>query len=242
MDLVPDLSGHVIGNWRLMRRLGVGSFGAVYEAHNTSIDKQAALKVLLPQWAVNPAIVSRFLREASAASRARHPSVVEFYDGGTAPDGLCYMVMELCSGPSLSQILKGGALGPERTMRLGSQLADALEAVHAQKVVHRDLKPDNILLVPDKKDVEIPKILDFGIAKLRAAPAQTVDGQLLGTPAYMSPEQCRSEPDVDHRADVYSLGVVLYECLTGCHGTTTGAGADDAARRGAGARRRLWQL
>ncbi|MCS6912208.1 MAG: bifunctional serine/threonine-protein kinase/formylglycine-generating enzyme family protein [Myxococcales bacterium] len=215
-QLGPDLTGRTLGNWRLVRRIGVGGFGAVYEAENIHIERQAALKVLHPHMALHRDLQQRFLAEASAASKARHPGIVEFYDGGFSEDGLCYMVMELLRGTTLHALLAQGALSPRRTARLGARLAEALAAVHRCHVVHRDLKPENILLQAGPADcVEAPKILDFGIAKLRSGPRRTVVGMVLGTPEYMSPEQWQMLPEIDGRADAYSLGVILFECLTG---------------------------
>jgi serine/threonine-protein kinase len=214
----PDLRGRAIGNWTLQRPLGEGTFGAVYEAQHVSIaGRRAAIKVLHPHMAFNADIKRRFVNEASAASRADHENIVQVFDGGVTDDGLCYAVMEFLKGAPLSQVIaRDGALGVPRTANIGMQVASALKAAHAIQIVHRDLKPDNIFVVARESNREFVKVLDFGIAKLRDDEAHaTRTGMLMGTPAYMSPEQWQTRKDVDGRADVYALGVILFECVTG---------------------------
>ena len=218
MSDAPDLSGSVIGNWRLLRMLGEGAFGAVYESENATVaGKRAAVKVLHSGMAMRADIKRRFINEASAASRAEHENIVQVYDGGLAADGTCYVVMELLRGSSLRDLLASGPLEPTRACRLTAQVALGLAAAHQINVVHRDLKPDNIFIVA-RGSGETAKVLDFGIAKLldeASADARTRTGTVMGTPAYMSPEQWMAARDLDARSDLYSLGIVLFECLAG---------------------------
>ena len=211
-----DLAGQNIGNWRLLRLLGEGAFGAVYEAeHHAIAGRRAAVKVMDAQSVLQPDQNRRFVNEASAASRIAHEHIVQVFDGGVTESGVCYVVMELLSGQSLAQVLLRGRWNVGRTVNLGLQAASALQAAHNIGIVHRDLKPDNMYIVPRDHNPEFLKILDFGIAKLRDAQGETKAGIWLGTPGYMSPEQWQTIPDIDGRADIYSLGVILYECLTG---------------------------
>ncbi len=216
-----DFTGHVLGNWRLTRLLGEGSFGAVYEAENVSISgRRAAVKILHPHLSLHMSIKQRFLNEASAASRAEHENIIQVFDGGITPDGVCYSVMELLKGAPLSQVIWRGRLDVARAANVGVQVAGALHAAHELQIVHRDLKPDNIYIVARATNAEFVKVLDFGVAKLRGNDLQvgkavTASGMMIGTPGYMSPEQWMTLPDIDGRADVYALGVILFECLTG---------------------------
>lgn len=215
-----QLVGHEIGHWRVVRLLGTGGFGAVYEAQHKHIaGRLAAIKVLHPQLLLRgdaDDLKRRFVNEASAASRADHENIVQVFDAGIAPDGLCYVVMEFLRGSSLTQIIaQAGRLPVERVANVGAQVASALAAAHGINIVHRDLKPDNIFLVPRTSNPDFVKVLDFGIAKLADSDVHTKTGAILGTPSYMSPEQWRSAPDLDGRSDLYGLGVILFECLTG---------------------------
>jgi serine/threonine-protein kinase len=213
-----DLTGRQIGNWELLRLLGEGAFGGVYEAQNTGIaGRRAAIKILHPHMSLNSDIKRRFVNEASAASRAEHENIIQVFDGGVTPDGICYAVMELLKGRPLSKVIAEGRLDVRRTINIGVQVASALRAAHNLGIVHRDLKPDNIFVVTRESNLEFVKVLDFGIAKLAAelnGGAATQTGMLLGTPGYMSPEQWQTLPDIDGRADVYALGTILFECLT----------------------------
>jgi eukaryotic-like serine/threonine-protein kinase len=195
--------------------------GKVYLAEHPGIGRLAAVKVLTPSDAADPQIVSRFITEARAANAIRHPNIVDVYDSGVLESGTPYIVMEFLDGEALKDALARGPLPLEDALDWGCQIAEALAAAHAHEVVHRDLKPDNLILVPDprrlgKKQV---KVLDFGIAKLQRRTLdqvhQTRTGSLLGTPLYMSPEQCMSQKDIDARTDIYSLGVILYEMVAG---------------------------
>lgn len=222
-----------IGPYRIVRLIGTGGMGSVYEAVHAQIQRRAALKVLHKDFQKDPEFVQRFFNEARAVNIINHPNVVAVYDFGTASDGSPYIVMEYLEGDSLRQRLaRSGKLAPETAMRIGKQVALGLAAAHAKQVVHRDLKPVNIMLVLDEEGttIERAKILDFGIAKLTSDLGNkglTRAGASLGTPAYMSPEQCKSARDVSDRSDVYALGVILFEILTGEHPFTEARG--DAA-------------
>ena len=215
--------GEVVGNYRITAKLAEGGMGAVYRAEHTMLGKAAAVKVLLPELSNNREIVNRFFNEARAATSVRHPGIVEIFDFGYMPSGLAYIVMELLDGESLSRVLVArGRLTEQEALVYTRGIASALAPAHAQGIVHRDLKPDNIFLVrdPDMAGGWRPKILDFGIAKVAEAQrgpqsTKTRTGSVLGTPTYMSPEQCRGTGDVDHRSDLYSVGCILYEMLCG---------------------------
>ncbi len=211
------LTGRTFGNWRLRAQLGEGAFGAVYEAeHVTIAGRLAAVKVLHPHMAFNADLKRRFINEASAASRAEHENIVQIFDGGITDDGFCYSVMELLRGRPLTRVIADGPLDPQRAIRIALQVASALRAAHALAIVHRDLKPDNLFVVAREHVPEFVKVLDFGVAKLHADGGQaTRTGVLIGTPGYMAPEQWLTLPDIDGRADVYALGVILYQCVCG---------------------------
>ena len=216
--------GQSAGNYRLTRRIGQGGMGAVYVGEHPVIGRRVAVKVLLPERARDQEMVGRFFNEARAASAIHHPGIVEVLDFGTLPSGVPYIVMELLEGESLTaRIERDGRLEPQVAVDLGVQAASALGAAHAQGIVHRDLKPDNLFLVEDPQGAGRAriKILDFGIAKLTGGAeselpsVRTRTGAILGTPIYMSPEQCRGGRAVDHRADQYALGVILFEMVCG---------------------------
>ncbi|HVX97929.1 MAG TPA: serine/threonine-protein kinase [Polyangia bacterium] len=212
-----------VGNYRIVSLLGEGGMGTVYLAQHPGIGRKAAIKVLHPDLARSPDLVTRFFNEARAANTIRHPGIVEVYDFGTLPDGATYITMEFLEGESLSARLKrAGRLPPATAAQFAHQTASALAAAHAAGIVHRDLKPDNIFVVPgqDEEGREQIKILDFGIAKLSTehpggSGVKTRTGTVMGTPVYMSPEQCRGTKEVDHRTDIYALGIILYEMLCG---------------------------
>jgi serine/threonine protein kinase len=194
--------------------LGQGGMGAVYKARQMKLDRLVALKILPPTWGQDPAFAERFTREARALARLSHPNIVSIHDFGES-GGLFYFIMEFVDGASLRQVLLEGRLTPAESLKIVPQLCDALQYAHDEGLVHRDIKPENILL--DRRGRV--KIADFGLAKLvGTAPAQyTLTGsrQVMGTPHYMAPEQMEKPQTVDHRADIYSLGVVFYEMLTG---------------------------
>ncbi len=213
--------GKRIGNYRIVRLLGEGGMGVVYEAIHDGIGGRVAVKVLRPQFALQPDSASRFFNEARAANLIDHPSIVKIFDYGQLPDGVPYLAMELLSGESLyTRLQRERRLSEPETLRLGRQIATALAAAHAKEVIHRDLKPENIFIIPDSEASggERVKILDFGIAKLAhgmSAGIRTDTNVVMGTPIYMSPEQCRGGKYVDERTDVYSFGSILFEMLAG---------------------------
>jgi predicted Ser/Thr protein kinase len=197
----------------ILELIGQGGMGAVYKARQKGLDRMVALKVL-PPVGHDPAFAERFTREARALARLNHPNIVAVHDFGQA-DGLYYLVMEYVEGVNLRQTIRGGSLTPKDALAIVPQLCGALQFAHDDGIVHRDIKPENILL--DKPGRV--KIADFGLAKLLGRdPAQdrlTASQQVMGTPRYMAPEQMEGSREVDHRADIYSLGVVFYELLTG---------------------------
>ena len=218
--ILSPVIGQVVGNYRVVAELGRGGMGVVYRAEHVQLGRPAALKMLLPQFSTDAAIVQRFFNEARAASAIDHPGIVEIYDFGTHHDGSAYIVMALLRGETLQQRLLRGPISPGEGATIVAQVAGALAAAHAQGIVHRDLKPDNVYLVPNDMmpgGIQV-KLLDFGIAKLtddRSSGVKTQTGALIGTPAYMSPEQCMGAAELDHRTDLYSLGCILFHVLCG---------------------------
>jgi len=215
--------GTQLGAYEILRKLGEGGMGAVYEARHTLIGRHAAVKVLLPSYSQDQAIVSRFFNEARAATAVADPGIVQIFDFGYHSDGSAYLVMEYLEGEPLDlRLRRVGRLAPLDVARIGRQVATALSAAHKRGIVHRDLKPENVFLVldPEVMGGERAKVLDFGIAKLASddptRPA-TRTGAVIGTPEYMSPEQCRGAGSVqiDHRADIYALGCILFALATG---------------------------
>jgi eukaryotic-like serine/threonine-protein kinase len=211
-------AGQTVGEYRVEAKIGEGGFGAVYRAVHPLIGKAAAIKVLNKQYSSNPQMVSRFVAEARAVNQIKNRNIIDIFSFGALPDGRQYYVMELLDGKTLDAYRKvKGRLGPEEAIPMLRGVARALDAAHAAGIAHRDLKPENIFLVFDDDGGVFPKLLDFGIAKLLGDSItghKTRTGTPMGTPHYMSPEQCRGR-NVDARTDVYSFGVLLFEVLTG---------------------------
>jgi eukaryotic-like serine/threonine-protein kinase len=214
--------GEQFGNYRVLSLLGQGGMGAVYLAEHPSIGRRVAVKVLHREFVTDEQLLGRLLNEARAANAIRHPNIIEILDSGMRPDGTPYLVMELLEGESLgTRLRRVGALPLRDAVDFAYETASALGAAHKKGIVHRDLKPDNLFVSADEHDAsrERIKVLDFGIAKLQQKlpgdSVKTRTGTLMGTPIYMSPEQCRGTSTIDHRSDVYSLGVILFEMLVG---------------------------
>ncbi|MBK9029871.1 MAG: protein kinase [Myxococcales bacterium] len=217
-----DLIGTHIGSYVATKKLGAGGMGTVYLCHHTMIDRDVAVKVLHDEHALDAEQIERFFQEARAAAEIGHPNIIIIIDAGflaTAHGQRAYMMMEALEGDSLDKVVRKGGLDLAQIRHIMEQCASALTASHGKGIIHRDLKPANIFLCHHAFDPLFVKILDFGIAKLTTPQHQrahkTQFGIVLGTPAYMSPEQCEGKGAIDHRSDIYSLGVVLYELLTG---------------------------
>ena len=210
------------GRYTVTRKIGQGGMGAVYEAKHTAIGGRFAVKVLLDKYAKRDAIVARLKQEAQLATSLDHEHIIRVTDFGSTDDGRTFVVMEFLEGESLAELLARETKLPEqRILRMASQAASALAAAHAKGIVHRDIKPENLFIIK-RKEQDFVKIVDFGISKnLRASdeqeeqPRLTQTGMVLGTPLYMSPEQARGDEDLDHRVDIYALGVIMYEAATG---------------------------
>lgn len=216
----PSIPNPLDGKYQIVRFVGSGAWGEVFEGLNTRIQRRVAIKVLRAELAESLEVVQRFEREALTATKIESEHVIRVYDAGTLPDGRPYMVMEFLDGSDLSRRIEAdGALAPEAAVGVCAQAARGLVAAHEAGILHRDLKPENLFLCRTKTGDDLVKIVDFGISKLltpSVAPARmTQTGAILGSPVYMSPEQARGSRAVDPRSDVYSLGVVLFECLTG---------------------------
>src|SRR5215216_733331 len=208
------------GKYRIDERLNEGGMGTVYRGTHVLMEKTVAIKVLRPALAADEKIVARFSREARAASRISHPNALSVTDFGEDENGNVFLVMEFLSGKTLKQVIRdSGPLPLTRVVDITRQVGEALNAAHAQGVVHSDLKSDNIMLL-DTMTSDYAKVLDFGIAKINEPdgsidPGLTAPNLVIGTPQYMSPEQCSQDSDIDARSDIYSFGVIIYEMLAG---------------------------
>ncbi|PWT96208.1 MAG: hypothetical protein C5B55_00285 [Blastocatellia bacterium] len=208
------------GKYRVDAKLSEGGMGAVYRGTHVLMDKTVAIKVLRPSLAADEKIVARFSREARAASRISHPNALSVTDFGEDENGIVFLVMEFLNGKTLKQVIREeGPMQLGRAVDILRQVGDALQAAHAQGVVHRDLKSDNIMLITTAVG-EHAKVLDFGIAKINEADGEvdaglTAPNLVIGTPQYMSPEQCSQSQEIDARSDIYSFGVILFEMLVG---------------------------
>jgi serine/threonine protein kinase len=218
----PALTGRVVaGRYEILGLLGEGGMGAVYEAEHLHLGRKVAIKRLHPELAKDESAVRRFQREARAAGTIGHDHIVDVLDLGFADDGAPYLAMELLVGESLADRLRrAGRLDPRRAARIAGEMLSALEAVHGRGVIHRDLKPDNIFLCRRGGRRDFVKVLDFGISKVRSVAGADTEGltrtgAMMGTPHYMSAEQAQGRKDLDHRVDLYAVGVILFECLAG---------------------------
>jgi putative nucleotidyltransferase with HDIG domain len=211
--------GAHIGNYRIVTELGGGAMGEVYFAEHAMMGRRAAVKIIREELSGNAEMVQRFINEARLVNRIGHPNIVEITDFGQIGSRY-YIMMELLEGETLEERLeREHVLDEPSAVRIALQVTDALRAAHQLSVVHRDLKPENIYLISRPPHNDVVKVLDFGIAKLMHSTSHTVNttvpGAILGTPHYMSPEQCQGDEQLDHRSDVYSMGLVLYRMLTG---------------------------
>jgi len=208
------------GRWRLIRLVGEGGMGAVFEAHSLQGEGVRAVKVLHPEFHGEDQILNRFLAEAEAVKLLQHPNVAQIFGSARAEDGTPYLIMELLQGAPLSGFMTPGQpMPPQQAGGIMLGVLQALNVAHTRGVVHRDLKPDNLFLVSDGRGNRVVKVLDFGIAKVMDAAggmgSKTKTGVLLGTPGYMSPEQIKNSKGVDARSDLWSVGIILYELLSG---------------------------
>ena len=223
---VKRLAGHVArvgqvlsGRYELLELLGHGGMGAVYKAKHLEMDRLVAVKMLLPDVADDPEMHKRFLREAKASAKIIHPNVVQLIDFGQGDEAETYIVMEFLDGIGLDKVIEDyGFVQVNRAVHIFAQICDGVHKAHSKGIVHRDLKPSNIMLVNEEGETDFVKVVDFGLAKALDPTEETQKltstGEIFGSPIYMSPEQCLGQ-QLDPRSDVYALGVLMYECLTG---------------------------
>ena len=212
-------AGQSIGNYRILNKIGTGGMGAVYLAEHPLIGKRVALKVIHRELASNREVVQRFFQEAKAVNKIGSEHIVEIHDFGVTPEGDHFYIMEFLDGKTLASVLhQDRVIDVVRSLHIGAQIANALASAHAAGIIHRDLKPDNVMLTTRLGDPDFVKLLDFGLAKMfvgGGSALKTAAGVLLGTPQYMSPEACESRPNTDHRTDIYALGILLFQMMTG---------------------------
>ena len=244
LEGVPSPGDVVLGKYRVERVLGVGGMGCVVAAQHTTLDQLVAIKFLLAKAAKNPQNVQRFTREAQAAARIRSDHVAKVSDIGALPDGSPYMVMEYLEGEDLAdRLTRGGALGVPQAVHFVLQACEALAEAHRAGIVHRDLKPANLFVTQLPAGGQRIKVLDFGISKIEVEPGKgdnlTKTSTLMGSPLYRSPEQMMSAKDADARADIWALGVILYELVAGSP-PFLGATLPEIAREKAGILKPHW--
>ncbi|MGH7713661.1 MAG: serine/threonine-protein kinase, partial [Gemmatimonadaceae bacterium] len=237
-----DLVGTIVADrYHIIERIGLGGMGQVFLAEHVRMKRKSALKVMREALTSDPIAVSRFHREAENASQINHPNVAAVYDFGETSNGLVYIAMEYIPGESLSEIIEQeGALNPARVADIIAQAADALSAAHGLGILHRDLKPDNIMLTSTRWGTDLVKLVDFGISRAMASATQqfTSTGMIVGTPDYMSPEQLTGDA-MDSRSDQYALGLIAYFALTGTLPFVVGASKDALLTRLTSAPRKL---
>ncbi len=213
-----DMVGSIVADrYHILKKLGEGGMGQVYLAEHVKMGRKSALKVMHPGMVKDVDAISRFNREAANASKISHPNVAAVYDFGETADGVIFLAMEFVDGPPLTKIIEqAGALAPKRAAKIVQQTGEALAVAHDMGIVHRDLKPDNIMVAKTRDGEDMVKVVDFGIAKASDSAAQKVTktGLVVGTPEYMSPEQLAGDK-LDGRSDIYSLGLVAFNMLTG---------------------------
>jgi eukaryotic-like serine/threonine-protein kinase len=216
------IAGEVLGSrYQIELKIGEGAMGTVYRAKHVKVGRPFAVKILHPRLLEDDKVLQRFEREAELAGRLRHPNVIGVVDVGETTDGMRYMVMDFAEGPDLATLLNEAPFTPQRIIHITRQLLEGLYHAHEQGLIHRDFKPENVIIEKDTHGHEVPRIVDFGIAILReggdstSGPGRlTTNGLVLGTPHYMAPEQAVADP-IDHRIDLFALGIIIYEMLSG---------------------------
>ncbi len=215
----PFVGTTLAGTYEIESVIGTGGMGVVYKARHAMMDRTVAIKMLQSQLISDSMSVKRFQQEGKAASRIKHPHVITVYDFGISPTGQPYIVMDYLEGEALADVIKrDGQVAVERAIKILIQACDALDHAHKMGVIHRDLKPTNIMLSKDEDHLDFVRVVDFGVAKLinsgQEGQKLTQAGEVCGSPVYMSPEQCMGM-DLDKRSDIYSMGILIYETLTG---------------------------